>query len=175
MNLAPVLWREPRYLRSRHRRPERNFEIIAVKVISAHGETRRFAFARNGGSMEAFAHALVRAGVRGGTPATILSDGDEGFGVSSVACCQRRPLSSIGSMSPCASNETLASVSNIGHRTPVLARSLTEPTSLLCTLAAVATFHAPVIAHATPSPASPAGDALGDGRLPRRSNEDRAR
>jgi hypothetical protein len=64
---------------------------------------------------------------------------------------------------------------NAGHRSPVLARSLTEPTSLLCTLAAVATFHAPVIAHATPSPASPAGDALGDGRLPRRSNEDRAR
>ena len=67
------------YVRSRHRRPERNFEIIAGKVIGADGEARRFAFARNGGSMEAFAHALVRAGVRGGTPATVLSDGDEGL------------------------------------------------------------------------------------------------
>jgi hypothetical protein len=67
------------YVRSRHRRPERNFEIIAGKVIGADGEARRFAFARNGRSVEAFAHALVRAGVRGGTPATVLSDGDEGL------------------------------------------------------------------------------------------------
>ena len=34
------------YVRSRHRRPERNFEIIAGKVIGADGEARRrFAFA----------------------------------------------------------------------------------------------------------------------------------
>ena len=36
------------YVRSRHRRPERNFEIVAGKVIGADGEAPRFAFARNG-------------------------------------------------------------------------------------------------------------------------------
>ena len=67
------------YVRSRHRRPERNFEIIAGKVIDAGGGQHRFAFARNGSSEEQFALALVRAGVRGGTSATVLSDGDAGL------------------------------------------------------------------------------------------------
>ena len=67
------------YVRSRHRRPERNFEVIAGKVIDASGTQHRFAFARNGGSAEDFARALVRAGVRGGTPSTVLSDGDAGL------------------------------------------------------------------------------------------------
>jgi hypothetical protein len=67
------------YVRSRHRRPERNFEVIAGKVIDAKGTQHRFAFARNGGAAEDFARALVRAGVRGGTPATVLSDGDAGL------------------------------------------------------------------------------------------------
>ena len=38
------------YVRSRHRRPERNFEVIAGKVIDLDGTQHRFAFARNGGS-----------------------------------------------------------------------------------------------------------------------------
>jgi hypothetical protein len=67
------------YVRSRHRRPERNFEVIAGKVIDAGGIQHRFAFARNGGSSRPFAHALVLAGVRSGTPATVLSDGDAGL------------------------------------------------------------------------------------------------
>jgi hypothetical protein len=67
------------YVRSRHRRPERNFEIVAGKVIDSEGGVRRFAFPRNGASAEQFALALVRSGVRGGTPATVLSDGDEGL------------------------------------------------------------------------------------------------
>ncbi len=67
------------YVRSRHRRPERNFEVVAGKVIDADGSQHRFAFARNGGSSEDFALALVRAGVRGGTPSTVLSDGDAGL------------------------------------------------------------------------------------------------
>jgi hypothetical protein len=67
------------YVRSRHRRPERNFEVIAGKVIDPDGTQHRFAFARNGGSATQFAGALVRAGVREGTPATVLSDGDAGL------------------------------------------------------------------------------------------------
>jgi hypothetical protein len=67
------------YVRSRHRRPERNFEVIAGKVIDARGAQHRFAFARNGGAADDFARALVRAGVRSGTPSTVLSDGDAGL------------------------------------------------------------------------------------------------
>lgn len=66
-------------MRSRHRRPERNFEVIAGKVIGSDGAQHRFAFARNGASAEQFARALVRTGVRGRTPATVLSDGDAGL------------------------------------------------------------------------------------------------
>jgi hypothetical protein len=53
------------YVRSRHRRPERNFEVIAGKVIDLDGTQRRFAFARNDGSPEQSARALVRAGCAG--------------------------------------------------------------------------------------------------------------
>ena len=67
------------YVRSRHRRPERNFEVIAGKVIDASGTQHRFAFARNGGAADDFARALVRAGVRGGTASTVRSDGDAGL------------------------------------------------------------------------------------------------
>lgn len=63
-------------VRSRHLRPERNFEIVAGKVVGSDGIQHRFAFARNGASVEQFARALVRAGVRGRTPATALLDGD---------------------------------------------------------------------------------------------------
>jgi hypothetical protein len=67
------------YLRSRHRRPERNFEVIAGKVLDLDGSQHRFAFARNGNSASAFAEAIVSAGIRLGTPATVLSDGDTGL------------------------------------------------------------------------------------------------
>jgi hypothetical protein len=67
------------HVRNRHRRPERNFEIVAGKVIGPDGSQHRFAFARNGGAAEQFALALVRAGVRGRTLATVLSDGDAGL------------------------------------------------------------------------------------------------
>ncbi len=67
------------YVRSRHWRPERNFEVITAKVIDASGTQHRFAFAHNGGAAGDFAHALVRAGVRRSTPSTVLSDGDAGL------------------------------------------------------------------------------------------------
>jgi hypothetical protein len=67
------------YVRSRHPRPERNFEIVVGKVSGSDGSPHHFAFARNGGSAEQVALALVRAGVRGRTIATVLSDGDAGL------------------------------------------------------------------------------------------------
>jgi len=76
---AVVIGLDGGYLRSQHRRPERNFEVIAGKVLNLDGSQHRFAFARNGDSANEFANAIVSAGVRLGTPATVLSDGDAGL------------------------------------------------------------------------------------------------
>ena len=76
---AVVIGLDGGYLRSRHRRPERNFEVIAGKVLNLDGTQHRFAFARNGYSMSEFANAVVSAGIRLGTPATVLCDGDPGL------------------------------------------------------------------------------------------------
>jgi hypothetical protein len=69
------------YVRSRHQQEERHFEVVAGKVIDAHGAQHRFAFARNGpaASVEAFRQALAAAGVGADTPATVLCDGDAGL------------------------------------------------------------------------------------------------
>jgi len=49
------------YVRNCHRRPERNFEVVAGKIIGAAGEQHRFAFARNSSSPEPFKDALARS------------------------------------------------------------------------------------------------------------------
>jgi hypothetical protein len=69
------------YVRSRHRQEERHFEVVAGKVIDAHGFQSRFAFTRNSPAIasDAFKHALAAAGVRVDTPATVLCDGDAGL------------------------------------------------------------------------------------------------
>jgi len=69
------------YVRSRHRRDERHFEVVAGKVIRADGAQHRFAFARNGQvtASEAFQQALAAAGVHADSPATVLCDGDAGL------------------------------------------------------------------------------------------------
>jgi len=69
------------YVRSRHRRDERHFEVVAGKVIDAHGSQHRFAFARKGQTIasEAFREALAAAGMSADTPATVLCDGDAGL------------------------------------------------------------------------------------------------
>ena len=79
MTPAVVIVLDGGYLRSRHRRPERNSEVIAGKVLNLNGSQHRFAFARNGGSANEFANAIVSAGIRLGTPATVLSDEDAGL------------------------------------------------------------------------------------------------
>ncbi len=69
------------YVRSQHRQEERHFEVVAGKVIHAHGAQHRFAFARNGQavSAEAFRQTLAAAGVHADMPATVLCDGDAGL------------------------------------------------------------------------------------------------
>jgi len=53
--------------------------VIAGKVLNLDGTQHRFAFARNGNSVSEFANAVVSAGIRLGTPATVLCDGDPGL------------------------------------------------------------------------------------------------
>jgi len=69
------------YVRSRHRQEERHFEVVAGKVIDAHGIQSRFAFARNSPTIasDAFKQALAAAGVQADTLATVLCDGDAGL------------------------------------------------------------------------------------------------
>jgi hypothetical protein len=76
---AVVIGLDGGYLRSRHRRPERNFEVIAGKVLHHDGSQHRFTFARNGDSEREFSSTIVSATIRPGAPATVLSDGDAGL------------------------------------------------------------------------------------------------
>jgi hypothetical protein len=52
--------------------------VIAGKVLNLDGSQHRFAFARNCNSASEFADAIVSAGGRFSTAATVLSDGDAG-------------------------------------------------------------------------------------------------
>ena len=69
------------YVKSRHPRPERNFEIIAGKVVDSKGNATRFAFARNGGADGANTArlALRRCGANENTSVAFLTDGDAGL------------------------------------------------------------------------------------------------
>jgi hypothetical protein len=69
------------YVKNRHRRPERNFEVVAGKALDRNGQARRFAFVRNGGSeaVSAVGLAVRRRGVSEATSVTVLTDGDAGL------------------------------------------------------------------------------------------------
>jgi hypothetical protein len=69
------------YVKSRHPRPERNFEIVAGKVLDGKGNATRFAFARNGGADGAAMArlALRRCGANENTSVAFLTDGDAGL------------------------------------------------------------------------------------------------
>ena len=69
------------YVRNRHQRPERNFEVVAGKALDGDGHATRFAFVRNGGSEagRAVGRALRRCGVNQSTSVTVLTDGDAGL------------------------------------------------------------------------------------------------
>ena len=69
------------YVRSRHQRPERNFEIVAGKAIDDEGKATRFAFVRSGGSEAALAAGITfrQCGVMDTTAVTVLTDGDAGL------------------------------------------------------------------------------------------------
>jgi hypothetical protein len=68
-------------VRSRHPRPERNFEVIAGKVLDDEGNATRFAFVRSGGSeaLSSASLALRRSGANDSTLVTVLTDGDAGL------------------------------------------------------------------------------------------------
>jgi hypothetical protein len=65
------------YVRNRHQRPERNFEVIAGKALDRDGHATRFAFVRNGGpeAMSAVDLAMRQCGVTETTSITVLTDG----------------------------------------------------------------------------------------------------
>src|ERR1039457_325194 len=69
------------YVRNRHQRPERNFEVIAGKALDSDGHATRFAFVRNGGSdaVSAIGLALQHRGANEATSVTVLTDGDAGL------------------------------------------------------------------------------------------------
>lgn len=69
------------YVRSRHPRPERNFEVIAGKVLDDQGSATRFAFVRSGVSetTNSASLALRKAGANKSTVVTFLTDGDAGL------------------------------------------------------------------------------------------------
>jgi hypothetical protein len=69
------------YVRNRHQRPERNFEVVAGKALNGEGNTTRFAFVRNGGSeaISAVGLAMRQCGVTATTSITVLTDGDAGL------------------------------------------------------------------------------------------------
>jgi hypothetical protein len=89
--LSTSSWNEPAkklevgldggYVRNRHQRPERNFEVIAGKALDRDGHATRFAFVRNGGSeaMSAVSLALEQCGATETTSITVLTDGDAGL------------------------------------------------------------------------------------------------
>jgi len=69
------------YVRNRHQRPERNFEVIAGKALDGDGHAARFAFVRNGGTdaVKAIGLALQHCGASESTSVTVLTDGDAGL------------------------------------------------------------------------------------------------
>jgi hypothetical protein len=69
------------YVRSRHRRPEYNFEVVACKVLDQEGSVARFAFVHDGGSVgeSAAGLAMRRSGANESTSVTVLTDGDAGL------------------------------------------------------------------------------------------------
>ena len=69
------------YIRARHQRPERNFEVVVGKVFDRDGNATRLAFVRNGGSKAVTAAGLAfrRHGVNENTSVTVLTDGDAGL------------------------------------------------------------------------------------------------
>jgi prephenate dehydratase len=69
------------YVRSRHPRPERNFEVLAGKVLDESENVTRFASVRDGGSQAVGAAglALRQRGLNESTSVTVLTDGDAGL------------------------------------------------------------------------------------------------
>lgn len=96
------------YVRSRHRRPERNFEVIAGKVTDARGAQHRFAFARNGGAADDFARPWSERACGVGRPPLCCRMVMPVCGTFSAPCCLARLSCWTGFISPCASSMSCA-------------------------------------------------------------------
>jgi hypothetical protein len=76
-----VLGLDGAYVRDRHPRPARTFEVVVGQVRSGGATPTRFAFVRQGSAAGAapITHALRAHGVQAGTRVTALSDDDAGL------------------------------------------------------------------------------------------------
>jgi hypothetical protein len=68
-------------VRNRHKRPERNFEVVADKPLDSAGHATRFAIVRNGGlgAARTVGRTLQKCRVNEATSVTALTDGDAGL------------------------------------------------------------------------------------------------
>ena len=69
------------YVRNRHQRPTRTFEVVAGQIRTGRTKVTRFAFVRvgRGAGAEAMTQALHDHGVSPGVHVTVLTDGDPGL------------------------------------------------------------------------------------------------
>jgi hypothetical protein len=69
------------YVRDRHPRPARTFEVVVGQIRDTDEKATRFAFVRRGSTAGAatITQALREHGVHPDTPVTVLSDGDAGL------------------------------------------------------------------------------------------------
>ena len=78
---AVVVGLDGGYVRDRHRRPARTFEVVAGQIRTGGTKVTRFAFVRAGrwAGAEAMTQALRDHGVRSDARVTVLTDGDPGL------------------------------------------------------------------------------------------------
>lgn len=76
-----VIGLDGRYVRNRHPRPERTFEVVAGQIRGADTKATRFAYVREGSPAGAatIGQALREHGANQDTRITVLSDGDAGL------------------------------------------------------------------------------------------------
>jgi len=75
-----VLGLDGGYVRNRHPRPERNFEVVAGKAVGPEGASRCFAFVRGQGvALECVREAVAAMGANLDAEMTVLTDGDSGL------------------------------------------------------------------------------------------------
>lgn len=90
------------YVRNRHRRPARTFEVVAGQIRNGDGTPPQFAFVRAGrvAGVEALTQALCEHGVTPNASTTVLTDGVRVSAPSNGRPCRRPSRCWIGFTSP---------------------------------------------------------------------------